>query len=124
MKFIVQLILIALFTYVGQFFLPWWGVFFLAGSVGMMVPSKGFSTFLAGFLAVALLWFLQVYLIDAANESILSTKVAAIVTLSSPMQLMLVTAVIGGVCGGFGVLTGTFLADMLKKKKEVHTVYS
>ncbi len=124
MKFIIQLILIALFTYFGQFFLPWWGLFFMAGIVGMMVPSKGFATFLAGFFAIGFLWFLQVSLIDSANDSILSTKVAAIFTLSSPIQLMLVTSLIGGICGGFGALTGTFLAGILKKKKEEHTVYS
>ena len=124
MKFIAQLILIILFTFIGQYFLPWWGLFFTAGIAGMLIKSKGLPTFLAGFIAIAVLWFGQIYFIDAANESILSTKVAAIFTLSSPIQLMLVTALIGGICGGFGALSGKLFADLFKKKKERYSVYS
>jgi hypothetical protein len=37
---------------------------------------------------------------------------------------MLVAALVGGLCGGFSALTGKFLADLLKKKKISHSVYS
>jgi hypothetical protein len=124
MKFIAQLILIALLTLLGQFFMPWWGLFVTAGLVGTLVPAKGFTTFLAGFLAIAGLWLLQIYLIDAANESLLSTRVAAIFTLSSPMQLMLVSSLLGGICGGFAALTGKLFADLFKKKRSTQTVYT
>ncbi len=123
MKFIAQLILIVLLTILAQYFLPWWGLFFTAGIVGAFIPIKGFSTFLAGFIAIAGLWFLQIYLIDAANESLLSTKVAAIFTLSSAMQLMLISSLIGGICGGFAALTGKLFADIFKKKKRHYPVY-
>ena len=123
MKFIAQLILIALFTYLGQYFLPWWGLFFAAGIVGAVMPTKGFPTFLAGFIAIAGLWFLQIYLIDTANESLLSTKVAAIFTLDSPMQLMLVSSLVGGICGGFAALTGKLFASIFKKDRKRHPVY-
>ena len=123
MKFIAQLILIALFTFLGQYFLPWWSLFITAGIVGAIIPAKGFHTFLAGFIAIAGLWFLQIYLIDAANESLLSTKVAAIFTLSSPMQLMLVSSLLGGICGGFAALTGSLFANIFKKERKRHPVY-
>ena len=123
MKFIAQLILIVLFTYLGQFFLPWWGLFITAGIAGAIMPTKGFSTFLAGFIAIAGLWFLQIYLIDVANESLLSTKVAAIFTLSSAMQLMLVSSLIGGICGGFAALSGKLFASIFKKERKRHPVY-
>ena len=123
MKFIAQLILIVLFTFLGQYFLPWWGLFFTAGIVGAIIPIKGFPTFLAGFIAISGLWFGQIYLIDAANESLLSTKVAAIFTLSSPMQLMLISSLIGGICGGFAALTGKLFASIFKKERKRHPVY-
>ena len=119
MKFIAQLILIAFFTFLAQFFLPWWTLFFIASIVGAVIKTKGFSTFLAGFIAIAGLWFIQIYFIDIANESILSTKVAAIFTLSSSLQLMLVSSLIGGICGGFAALTGKLFADIFKKKKKI-----
>ena len=62
MKFIAQLILIAIFTYLVQLFLPWWGLFITAGIVGALITSNGFSTFMAGFIAVGGLWFWQIYL--------------------------------------------------------------
>ena len=123
MKFIAQLILIAFLTFLGQYFLPWWGLFFIAGIVGAVIKTKGFPTFMAGFMAIAGLWFIQIYFIDTANESILSTKVAAIFTLSSPMQLMLISSLIGGICGGFAALAGNLFADIFKKKKKRYSVY-
>ena len=123
MKFIAQLILIAIFTYLVQLFLPWWGLFITAGIVGALITSNGFSTFMAGFIAVAGLWFWQIYFIDAANESLLSTKVAAIFTLSSPVQLMIISSILGGICGGFAALTGKLFTDIFKKKKKRYPVY-
>ena len=123
MKFIGQFILIALFTFLGQFFMPWWGLFFAAGIVGAFIQTKGFFTFLAGFIAIAGLWFMQIYLIDTANESLLSTKVAAIFTLNSPMQLMLVSSLVGGICGGFAALTGKLFASIFRKERKRHPVY-
>ena len=123
MKFIAQIILIVLFTFLVQYFLPWWGLFITAAIVGAIMPVKGFATFMAGFIAIAGLWFLQIYLIDAANDSLLSTKVAAIFTLSSPMQLMLVSSLIGGICGGFAALTGKLFASIFKKERKRHPVY-
>jgi len=122
-KFLAQLLLIGLFTFLGQFFLPWWGLFFTAGIAGAIISIKGFPSFIAGFLAIAGLWFMQIYFIDAANESILSTKVAAIFSLNSPIQLMLVSALLGGICGGFAALTGKLFADLFRKKKKRHPVY-
>ena len=123
MKFIAQLILIVLFTFLGQYYLPWWGLFITAGTVGAIISTKGLPTFLAGFIAIAGLWFWQIYFIDAANESLLSTKVAAIFTLSTPMQLMLISSLIGGLCGGFAALTGKLFASIFKKERKRHPVY-
>ena len=123
MKFIAQIILIVLFTFLGQYYLPWWSLFFTAGIVGAIISTKGLPTLLAGFIAIAGLWYGQIYFIDVANESLLSTKVAAIFTLSSPMQLMLISSLIGGICGGFAALTGKLFADLFKKKRKRHPVY-
>lgn len=123
MKTIIQIILIALLTYIGQLFMPWWVVFLTAAFTTAIIKTKGPASFLSGFVAIFILWLSQVYFIDIANESILSTKVAAIFGLS-PILLMLVTALIGGICGGFGALTGKFLIDLFNKKKEVYSVYT
>ena len=123
MKFFIQLILVVLLTYLLQLFLPWWIIFVSAGVAGIIIGNKGFSAFTAGFLGVGLLWFAQAYFIDQANASVLSSKVAELFTLSSSMKLMLATAVVGAICGGFGTLTGHFLGGVLKKDKKHGAVY-
>jgi len=124
MKFISQIILTALFTFLAQYFLPWWGLFFAVAIAAMIIQTKGLTSFVAGFIAVAGLWLGQIYFIDLANESILSTKISAIFSLSSSMQLMLVSAFVGGICGGFAALTGKLFANLFKKKKELYSIYS
>ena len=124
MKFIIQLVLIALLTFLGQLIGPWWMVFVAAGLGGMLIKTKGVTAFFAGFLGVAILWFAQALFIDMANESILSERVAQLFSLNSSMMLILVTALVGGLCGGFGALTGKLLGDLFKREKERHSVYS
>ena len=115
MKFILQLLLIALFTFLLQLILPWWIIFIGTGLGGLLVNGKAFASFLAGFLGVGLLWFVQAYLIDQANDSVLSMKVAGLFSLSSSMQIILATAIVGAICGGFGALTGHFLGRVFRK---------
>lgn len=124
MKFIAQIIITGILVFLGQYILPWWGVFIAAFLGGLIFRIKGFPSFIAGFLAVFILWFTQIYLLDAANESLLSEKVSAIFKLSSPFMLMIVSSLIGGLAGGFSALTGKLFGSLFKKKKEVYSVYT
>lgn len=124
MKLLIQIILIVVFAYISQLLGPWWIVFPAAAIGGLTIKTPGFTAFLAGFLGVGLLWFAQALIIDLTNESILSSRVSQLFSLNSSFLLLVVTAVIGGFCGGFGALTGRMLANLFVKKKEGHTVYS
>ena len=118
MKALFELILVVALSYLAQFFLPWWGVMVGAAFAGLIINNKGGISFLMGFFGVAILWFAQAYMIDAANASILSNKVAGIFTLSSGFMMILVTSLIGGICGGFGALTGKMAGDLFRKEKK------
>ena len=124
MKFLIQVVLIAILTWLAQLIGPWWVVFIAAALGGMIIKNKGVVSFFAGFLGVALLWYAQALFIDIANESILSSRVAQLFSMNSSMLLILVTSLIGGICGGFGSLTGNQFVKIFEKKKERHTVYS
>ena len=93
--------------------MPWWGVFVAAAAGGFAISLPAGKTFLGGFFGVALLWFLQTYLTDSANESILSEKVAGIFGLSSGFMMILVSALIGGICGGVGASLGRSLRGLV-----------
>lgn len=109
-KFLVTLLLIALLSFTCGLYLPWWTIGPVAFIVSLLIPQKPLPSFLAGFLALFLLWGGLALQKDLPNESILSAKVASILPLGgSVTALLLVTALIGALVGGGGALTAAFL---------------
>ena len=110
MKFLISTLLIALLSFVSGLYLPWWGVALAAFLVGALVPQRPGLSFLSGFLALFLLWALLAWSIDAANNSILSKKIAEILPLGgNPYLLIIVTAFVGALVGGGAALSGSFI---------------
>jgi hypothetical protein len=117
MKFIVALLLTALLTYaIGLFtMLPWYSFVFCALVVALAVHQKPFKAFLAGFIGVFILWFVLAYRIDAANDHLLSVKVAQILPLRGSSTLLIsITGLIGALVAGLGALTGSYLRSVRK----------
>lgn len=109
MKFILKIILIAGLSYLVELFFPWWSVVFCAFIVGMILPTKGFNDFLAGFLGVGLLWLIFAWMIDLDTDSILTEQIAPILKMSNALVVVAVTGLVGGLVGGFGALSGSQL---------------
>jgi len=110
MRFLIQFIAIIVFAYILQLFLPWYYVAVASFVMGFLLKSK--YNFLAGFLAIALLWFVMAWIIDSSATTDLTERVAAIFTLPKKGWLFLMTSIIGGLIGGFSALTG----GLLKRK--------
>ncbi|HMG68826.1 MAG TPA: hypothetical protein VK588_14105 [Chitinophagaceae bacterium] len=110
MKLFVAIILTALISFVGGFYLPWWSIAIAAFISQLLIPMRSGKAFLAGFLGVFILWGFLAWWIDMKNEHVLSQKVAQIFPLGgSSFAIILVTAFIGGLVGGLAALTGSFL---------------
>lgn len=122
-RFILQLILVVVLSYASQWVLPWWGVMVGAGLATILVYNKGISSFMSGFIGLGGLWFVMAYIIDQENSSILSTRVAELFSLSSGMQLVWVTALLGAFLGGLSGLTGNYFIAMFKKPKKNYSPY-
>ena len=105
MKFLSQFILTVLASLAAQYFLPWWSMAIVAFGLGYYFQNKGTISFLAGFLAVALLWFVMAYRIDAATQSLLTNKMNKIF----PVNVFILMVVVGGLVGGFAALTGALM---------------
>lgn len=117
-KFIVTTVLIALLSFIGGLFLPWWTIAVAAFVVSALIPQQPLAAFLAGFLALLLLWGGMALGIDLANGSILSTRVAGILPLhDSSWALVLITGLIGALVGGGGSLTAAYLQKRKPKAK-------
>ena len=113
MKFIAAIVLSALLGYLVYIFnntLPWWGVAVAAFIAGATIPQKAGFSWLSGFLGIALLWAVLAWWLDKENTGILSARMAQVLPFGGNTTLMLAaTALVGGLVGGFGALTGAFI---------------
>mgnify|MGYP003457238537 CR=1 FL=1 len=110
MKFIVATVLTALLAFISGLFLPWWGIAIAAILVAVLVHQKAGKAFLSGLLGVFLLWAGLAWWIDMKNNGVLSERIANILPLNGNSILLIgVTALVGGLVGGFAAMTGSFL---------------
>ncbi|MBX2916351.1 MAG: hypothetical protein KF856_13855 [Cyclobacteriaceae bacterium] len=102
MKFFIQLVATMLICLILQFFLPWWSIAIGAAGVAYVVGNKSLNSFLAGFVAIALLWVGYALTIDLKTNSILTEKINQLL----PLNSFILTMLAGGLVGGFAALTG------------------
>ncbi len=104
---IIAIILIGLLVHQ---FTPWWSIVIVAAIVGGIFNEHAGKSFIFGFIGVFLLWGIAAFQMDAGNESILSTRMAKIFG----ANMIMVTALLGGLLGGMGALTGTLGQRLFK----------
>jgi hypothetical protein len=75
-------------------------------------------SFLSGLVGIFLLWTIVASWIDIKNSSMLSHKVSELFKLGgSSILLILVTALIGGLVGGFAAMAGSSLRPAPRVRK-------
>jgi len=110
MKFIITTILILLFSFGACLYFPWWSIAIVAFVISALIPQKPVEAFFAGFLALFLLWGGLCFFISTNNDHILANRISLLIfKTQSAFILILVTALIGALVGGFASLTGSFI---------------
>lgn len=110
MKFFISILLIAALSFALCLYLPWWFIAVAGFITAVFIPLGAGRSFLAGFLAVFILWGFMSFVLSNANGHLLAHKVSVlIIKADNPYVLMLVTALIGGIVAGLGALTGGLL---------------
>ncbi|HET9485857.1 MAG TPA: hypothetical protein VFO54_00400 [Chryseosolibacter sp.] len=104
MRFLFQILVIIILGSIMEFFLPWWSVAIAAFAGGLIVNAR--MNFVAGFLAIGLLWFVKASISDLSTDSDLTQRVALIFMLQSKVLLFLVTILLAGLVGGFASMSG------------------
>ena len=112
-KVLLKIGFTAILAFLLQTVFPWWSIVIASFLINFIISTKGLSSFVAGFLAIAFLWFMLAAYSDMKTGSILTTKVAAILFLPSNWTLIFVTSVVGGFAGGFAALTGSYLRSWI-----------
>ena len=117
MRFILSLISIIIGAAFAQIYSPWWVATIICFLIGGIAGMKGLSSFFTGFLGIALLWGGYAFYLDTKSGSLLSGKMALLFgeSFSSP-ALLIATAVLGGLIGGFACLSGSLGRAMFKDK--------
>ena len=106
MKFIMQVVVIAVLAYLLELLLPWWSIAIAAFAGGTLLKTR--ANFLAGFLGIGLLWLIAALLNENDAAAPLTDRVALIFKVSKPV-LLFIMSVIGGLAGGFAAMTGALL---------------
>ncbi|MCU0405043.1 MAG: hypothetical protein MUE99_10900 [Chitinophagaceae bacterium] len=113
MKFFTVFILSALTAYAAFLFsdiTPWWMFAVGAFLAGWAVPVSAFKTWVAGFSGVFVAWAVLCFIANDSNNGILASKMSLILPLQgSGIALILISALVGALVGGFAAMTGSFL---------------
>ena len=109
MRFLISLLLIAMASFAAGLYLPWYSIAIISFLVILLIPQSPGSAFLAGFLGVGLLWGIHSAVISHANNDVLAHRISQLfLKTESPVLLVIVTALIGGIVAGLGALTASF----------------
>jgi hypothetical protein len=100
------LLFVAVATWLGGFFFPWWWPAVPGLVAGFWKPGTPVRTFLAAFLGAGLVWAAVAGFYEWRNEGILSARIAPLFHLPGSVGLILATAGVGGVTAGLGALLG------------------
>lgn len=124
MKFIIILITGCVLCVLAQTYLMFWWIFApLTFCIACFVryPS-GKAAFWTGMLIVFLSWLGIYFIKDAANDSLLSNKMAEVFSLPGHYALFIVVAILMGIIGGLSSLAGFALTAgrTSKRSKQQH----
>jgi hypothetical protein len=114
MKFLVNVILIAILSALAAYVLPWWTVAIVAFFVSFMAKYRPSRSFLLGFCGVGLCWLVAALWHDIPNDHILSTRMAKLFHLPSYVLFMAVTVLLGALIGGLSA----WAASLFTKTKQ------
>ena len=100
---------IAVSAFLLNLFLPWWSIAIPGLIFGYIFNKKALPSFGWGFLALFIFCGGQALYIHIANDGILSTRIAEMLSVGSPMLVVLITGIIGGLVSGLATLTGSLI---------------
>lgn len=112
----ILLLLLLITAYLINLILPWWGFAITGFALGFQMKPTNGKAFGIGFLALFLLWSGQALYIHFANDGILSTRIAEMLTIGSPYLVILITGCIGGLVSGLAVFSGSIFKKSFSKK--------
>ena len=124
MRLIINILLIAALSYYVELYLPWWTLTIVCAAVCTLVYVGLLQAFISGCLGIGLLWFGLAWKVHADTEGVLSEKITQLVGLGDPLQLIVLTGLVGGLVGGLAAMTGSSLRNIYTKRRHLYRPYT
>ncbi|MVM40125.1 hypothetical protein GO730_25035 [Spirosoma sp. HMF3257] len=106
----IQIILIAILSLLAQLVFPWWSLAIVAFLVCFWRSSSAGQSFFAGFYGVALVWLIYAIFLHSRTDGVFTGRMSELLFKTNSAVLPgLVTAIVGGLIGGFAGLSGYFV---------------
>lgn len=113
-QFTISTLLVALLSWLGEFFIAWWMIAIVAFLVHLFYKMKAILAFLSGFGAIFFLWISLSWYIHHETHGILTVKMSAVLGIGGDgMSLIFASALIGALIGGFSALSGNYLRKLV-----------
>jgi len=112
MKNLIYLLIYIIGCLILQLVGIWWLPAIAAILLGYLMKDQSTSAIFAlGFLGMFLLWAGWSFYSDNMNDGILSAKIGELFQGLSGISLIAISALLGGILGGLGALTGKFVQE-------------
>lgn len=103
---------------VSHFFGPWWAVALVAAVAVLLFPMGPARALAVGTAAGSMLWWLTALWINSTNGGMMAAKVGQVFQGVQALQLLSATALLGGLLGGLGALTGAYGRALLAPRDQ------
>ena len=111
----MNFLIIALVSAALQLLAPWYVVAIIPFMVFTLRPATTVKAFWTGFLGIALVWLVYGYYLHFISKGAMSDRIAEIFTLPSGLLLLVLSALVGGLVGGFAGLSGFLIRQTFVK---------
>lgn len=111
MKFSLTIVIGFVLCVIAQNYTPYWWIFAPVIFILFLIVkfNTGWRSFFIGFLIVFITWMAMYLFKDAANNSLLSKKMAALFSLPNNYLLFIVASLLMGILGGLSAVAGNAL---------------
>ncbi len=106
--------ILLLLTWVLNLIFPWWIGVFPALAIGAIYFNRWIHAFLIGFSGSGMAWFIQAFYIHVMNEGVLTQRIATMLQVDTPENVLLITFLVGGLIGGVAAVSGFLFKAALK----------
>ncbi len=117
MKKLLYILACGVLPALASFILPWYSIAIIPFIISYVLNMPPRVAFWGAFTGVAIYWLIAALMKDIPNNHVLSGMVAKVLFVQDYRALLAVTALIGGLVGGLGALSGAYMYEVKLRRK-------